>query len=543
MKNIIQATALLASLCLLLACNKGENPSPDPGEIDQLSGISVEELTSYAGDLGLRIDTRSLAKLGYLPAKVAVDLATSEGDYDDVLDIDPMLQIAQLSIPIEDLSEAAEAELRNGVGINLSIRDANDQEITTESISIASLQENAREIVVKNAALPCLTCDVDLKAGMPHFIQVVDANGNYASNVINKNGQHGASNSLLYEASSSFDDNLLEYQNYFHKIPNEENTYLIYNRQTKRYLAIDDNDNTLRQSGAFSYPDNIDASGNYNGHPRYKFIIQREDNGLYTIRRYTTGVPIKREFNGTLHYWRAVVSGQTQYFRFIALNVEWNLEELNTRYLPPVFPAVNTSFGFNSTLVNCGSGSLEQEVGVQQEITTTYTSSFSETIGLSGRLTVGASVTVGAEAEASFFGNGGKVTGDVSASVEVSVEASTSSTNTQSYEQSITNTYFSKRTVTVPPGKASLVYDAYQTYRNVYQPFVKRFRLRGTQTDGDTEDLSGAEIATQLRLTGFTGTITFIGPDYVEISIAGGTVMDNIVETQSEVRDVAADCD
>ncbi len=240
--------------------------------------------------------------------------------------------------------------------------------------------------------------------------------------------------------------------------------------------------------------------------------------------------------------WHTGDSGNIQYFRIIALDIEWQSTELDSENLQPILPSVETSFGFNNTLRNCGAGTLEQQVGIEREVTTTYSSAFSETIGLSSRYTTSVDVSVSATAEASIFGSGGSVTGEVSAGLELSTEAT--STTTVSNEESVseTNTFFSNRTVTVPSGSASLVYDAYQTYSDVRVPYVKRLRLRGTHTES-SEALSGLEIATQLTMANFSGVVTDIGSDFVEITIRENMVLDNIVDTQTAVRDVPANCD
>ncbi|MFO7847188.1 MAG: hypothetical protein R6V27_11550, partial [Balneolaceae bacterium] len=261
----------------------------------------------------------------------------------------------------------------------------------------------------------------------------------------------------------------------------------------------------------------------------------------YTIRGVKDNNPLRRFSNSGDINWHTDTSGTIQYFRIIALDIEWQSTELNTEYLQPILPSVETSFGFNSTLRNCGSGTLEQQVGIEREVTTTYTSAFSESVGLSGRVTTSADVSVSATAEASFFGSGGSVTGEVSAGLEVSTEAS--STTTVSNEESVseTNTFFSNRTVTVPSGSASLVYDAYQTYSDVKVPYVKRLRLRGSHSE-TSASLTGSEIATQLYITNFSGVVSNIGSDFVEITIRGNMLLDNIVDTQTEVRDVPANC-
>ena len=145
-------------------------------------------------------------------------------------------------------------------------------------------------------------------------------------------------------------------------------------------------------------------------------------------------------------------------------------------------------------------------------------------------MTTSVDVSVSATAEASFFGSGGSVTGEVSAGLEVSVEASKTTTVSSERSELETNTFFSNRTVTIPAGSASLVYDAYQTYSNVRVPYAKRLLLKGDHST-ENEALSGLEIATQLYVTNFSGVITNIGSDLVEITLKGNMYLDNIVDT------------
>lgn len=61
---------------------------PGDGEIETGSGISATELNEYPGDLGLLIDTRNIAKKGYNPTKVILDLEATEGDYDQEVSVE-----------------------------------------------------------------------------------------------------------------------------------------------------------------------------------------------------------------------------------------------------------------------------------------------------------------------------------------------------------------------------------------------------------------------------------------------------------------------
>ncbi len=515
----------------------GPEDSGDSGEIEEVNGISADDLEAYEGDLGLIINTRDLVKKGYNPAHVNITTTASEGSYDQELVVDPFTNIAQLKLSVEDLSESAETELRNGVGLEISVIDDADNVITSESYSVISFEENENQVNVDASSLDYQSQDLTFKDNMHHYLQPVDANGNYSNIVVYKPTSALDTGIRLVEKISTFWPGTTTEQFMLYKYPDEDNVFALYSANTYRYLTIGNQTRTFRQSGAYSYPDVTPGSLADD----YRFKIQKEANGLYTIRGVKDNNPLKRFGNSGDINWHTNTSGTLQYFRIVALDIDWQSTELNTEYLQPILPSVETSFGFNSTLRNCGSGSLEQQVGIEREVTTTYTSAFSESIGLSSRVTTSVDVSVSATAEASFFGSGGSVTGEVSAGLEVSVEADKTTTVSNEESVSETNTFFSNRTVTVPTGSASLVYDAYQTYSNVKVPYVKRVRLRGSRSES-SDFLTGPEIATQLNIANFSGVVTNIGSDFVEVTIRGNMVLDNIVDTQTEVRDVPANC-
>ncbi|MEL7248454.1 MAG: hypothetical protein AAFO03_08550 [Bacteroidota bacterium] len=535
-------STLLFCLC---ACNKPEDDGimlPGDGELETGSGITATELNEYPGDLGLLIDTRNIAKKGHYPTQVVLDFAASEGDYDREVPVDPYTNIATVSIPVSSLSAEAAAELRDGVPLDYRIEAAGGELLEEGSISIIPLRENGTKITATAADLPYADETFVMTEGMPYFLQTVDASGNFSDQVVEKSANAEGNVTQLYEDYSAFRNSWSNHQYYFQAHPGEDNVYSIYSRHTNRYLGIDYNwAGTFYQSGSLSYP--IDPSALSSD---FKFRIQRAENGFFTLHD-ANGDPLRRfEESGQKAFWRTTSTNPVQYFRIIALDVEWEVTELSTEHQAPIYPPAETTFGFNSTLINCGNGSLEQEVGIEESVTSTYTVGFEETIGLSSRATTSLEATVGATAEASFFGSGGSVSAEVSAGLELSVEATQTSTISSENSTSKENTFFSKRTVTVPAGSASLVYDAYQTYSNVQIPFVKRFRVRANQIDPVNNavivPMTGAAINTQFSFVGFKGVVTTVGPDYIEITVRGTTRMDNIVQAQSEVRDVPADC-
>jgi hypothetical protein len=528
---------LMLLLLLGSSCDKDDSSDSGDDTVEQNNGISEDELDNYEGDLGILINTRDLVKKGYSPSKVYISTNAEEGDYNQLLDVDPFNSLAQLSYSVEDLSEAAEDELRNGVELTVQVVNESNETIITESFSVVSFEENGNEIDIDASTLAFVQLDLEFKEGLQHYLQVVDQNGNFSNAIVWKPSSAQDNNVILEERNSSFNRGTTSEQYLIYKFPGQENTFTMWSANTGRYLATDSNDQSFRQSGAFSYPDGISDNSL---HVRYRFKIKREDNGLYTINDIN-GNPMRQYSQNGKRSWRATNSGIIQYFRIMALDINWEAQELETQHLQPIFPAVETSFGFNSTLRNCGAGSLEQEVGIESSVTTTYSTSFSESIGLSSRLTTSVDVSVSATAEASFFGNGGSVTGEVSAGIELSTEASSTTTTGNETTDSETTTVSSTRTVVVPAGSASLVYDAYQTYSDVRVPYVKRLRLRGTDSENGSS-LSGDEILTQLRVTSFSGTVTNVGSDFVEITVQGNMYLDNIVDTQTEVRDVPANC-
>lgn len=541
-------------LCIILfscnSCSQDEDvidtPPPNNGVIqEQAGGVTFDELNPYQGDLGLRVYTRTLARRGFEPAKAELDFTTSNGDYDQMIDIDPYTNIGQLLFAKESLSEAAIEELKDGVALTIKILNEANQQIASKTFQNARMLENGNDLSIESSdATTTVSDDFSLafKKDMPMFIQIVNSDGSFSNRVVNKSKDDGMGNALLYDVNTEFADNLYEYQNYFVKLPNDENTFIIYNRDTNHLLEIDDNDNTFRQSPTAVYTDGIENGALNN---RYKFKVKKEENGLFTINRYS-GIPLKREFNGSIHYWRAISAGEIQYFRIIALNVDWDVEELDTEHLDPIFPPASGEFVVNSTLVNCSSGLLSQTVEAKRTVTRSISTSFDETISLSARATASVDVTVGASAGVNFFGNGGEISGSVSVGLEVSVEAERSTTAGTSNSITESDEYTNVRQVDVAAGKATQVYDVFQRFENVKIPYVKRLRLSAKQINPNNQNplgsLTGQEIATQLKITGFSGVITDIYSEAVELTVEGTLTLTSLAQFQSKATDVAANC-
>ena len=93
----------------------------------------------------------------------------------------------------------------------------------------------------------------------------------------------------------------------------------------------------------------------------------------------------------------------------------------------------------------------------------------------------------------------------------------------------------------MPPGTAIAVADIYQQYQNIKVPFVQKFRISGKYQE-DGMSLTGQEILTQFAFNSFTGVITEIEGEYIEVTVRGNTTIDRIIEASTETRDIPGSC-
>ena len=93
----------------------------------------------------------------------------------------------------------------------------------------------------------------------------------------------------------------------------------------------------------------------------------------------------------------------------------------------------------------------------------------------------------------------------------------------------------------MPSGSASLVYDAFQFYQNTKVNFVQRLRVSGVDSLTGAV-LTGDEIRSQFQFNSFEGLILAVEPNSIVITLRGTTTFDQILEIESRVEDVAANC-
>lgn len=533
---------------IVVACSKddGGDDSGNPStEIEELQGVDLNEFETDAGELGISISARDIARKGYKPTKAELSITATSIPIDTVIPFDEFNNLANLAFKNENLSNEQQTELRNGVAIQVKVLDENDVEIAMKDISKLSFASSPDEEEISANDLEDLYAKVAIREDVKHFVQIVTSDSEDI---------YGAPNSTLFPNTvllgtpivvtelSGLDytsENTETFTTYrFEEVPGEEGVFTIavHNGDDIHYVYIVPANSELRIQSKANL---IRNGGNNTGAPpNYKFKVDKVEPGLYTITPTFTGNPLALQ-NDRLNAGSS--SADPAYFRILSFDIDWDIQAIESKFMKPILPPNNTSEAYNSTLRNCSSGLLTQSVGKSQSLQTTEILGWEESMSVSSTNDYSVSVTIGVEAETSFFGNGGKVSSSVTGSYGFSKSKTKTSTKSGGYEKSETTTISFERTQEVPSGTAITVADIYQTYENVRIPYVQRFRIKGNYQE-DGQALTGQEITTQFAFNNFTGVITDVQADYIEVTVRGTNVIDRLIEVETISKDVESNC-
>lgn len=544
---------LLFGIAIAGCDSNDESVNPDDNqEIEEGEGLTEEDVENDPGAIGISISARGIARKGYDPSYADIIVNANTGDFSKTVSIDSLTNIAYLSYKNEDLTSEQKKELSDGVSVSVRILDENEALLSEEDLSKISFQPSPPHNEITAKELEDKYRVVNLRPDVKYYMQIVEGG---------KEEVYGVPSSQYYEVTnyipsyvhllttdkidynSDFPDNFTTY--FFEKISDDPlDIYAICVRKNGKkfywHMRLDNkqlgiqNEENYKLNGGNTNPADIE---------NYHFTIEKEENGFYTIKSiyYDKLLVIDPSKNTRLKVVDDNVDAQIAYFRILMFDIDWDIQTIGYKNLQPILPPSQTSFAYNSTLINCSSGELVQEVGVSESRESKSVSGWEESMAVSSSSEKSVSVTIGAEVETGFFGNNAKV----NTSVTGSYSTTTSKTQTQTRSGSIENTetvvVSSQRTITVPPGKATLVSDMYQSYENVRIPFVQRFRVKGNyQEDGN--NLSGEEILTQFSFNGFNGVVTEVGNDYIEVTVRGNNVIDRLIDTKTVAEDTPADC-
>ena len=530
----------------------GEPINPGDGKIETAPGIDIDEVEKDNGEVGLMVNAREITKKGYNTAFADILVEATTGNFSQIdLPIDEFTNMAVLRLEIDDLTEEQEAELRDGVDLVVTVKDASKAILEVLNFTKTSFTDSPDELIMPGEELEDLTDVVKFKSGIPYYIQVYSDDGKeIIGGPDNRtfNSTTSLSENIYFRHSDEIDytfDTSTAY--FFEEIPGKPGVFSFGIKdgpEDKLYAYITDD-----RSGELNIQTRANRSKNgvntdTSDFPKYQFHIEKVGQGMYTFSTELTSFDkgtLKRagEHGGRF----AMSSNRTEpaYFRIISLAVDWDVQELETRFTQPILPPANTDAAFNSTLRNCSSGELVQTVGQAETLTSTTFTAWEDTFSVSTTDTYSISATVSAEVEGKFFGKKATVGVQVTGGYQFSKTETETNTRSGGLENSRSVTISTERSITVPSQRATQVSDLYQTYRNIKVPFVQRFRVRGDfQEDGSA--LSGEEILTQFNFNSFSGVVTEIGSDFIEITIRGTNTIDRLIDTRTSADNVEPNC-
>lgn len=210
--------------------------------------------------------------------------------------------------------------------------------------------------------------------------------------------------------------------------------------------------------------------------------------------------------------------------------------------MQPILPPSNTASEFNQKIRNCSSGTQSTTIGESLTLETKSIVGWEESMSVSSSRDHSISVTVEAEVSTELFGTGGSLKTSITEDYAFSTSRTSVSTTSEAFEKTESKNIFIERTQEIPPKTVILVADIYQSYENVRIPFVKRFRIKGRYQENDIP-LTGNEILTQFTFNNFTGVVTNIQQDFIEVTVRGTNVINNLIDTETISENVEGGCD
>lgn len=541
--------ALAITGLLFYGCSK-EDPqdNQNDGDVLQLQGISDDTRNGIpidGGEIGLEIDARNLAILGYEPGSADIIIEGALNAYSkENIPVDEYTHVASLIIPVEGLEEDVLTKFKEGVPIQVIIYDSNGNELESQSVSKFIFNGPNKTLEIQSEKAKILK-PLTLNPSTPYYVAIGTESD---TTVLGGSLDYREGSPLEYWESGPVQLNAFNLSDepegkiqllYFAE--QQDGTYLIKTAFEDSYLEVNEL-GTLYWNKA-NRDDNTEF---YGIEDKHRFIVDQTEEGKVKIRPYTSDSYLKVNPNFGIITTDFDVSNSPDpesydlTFTVLAANITWELESLGTKYSAPIIPPTEMDFAFDQTIINCSSSTGTYEVGTDTEETKTTTISFEEGISLASSRTSSRSATVEAEASGKVFGVGVSVTASATFSSSATRGFGKSASEEKVHTTVETKSVSTRRSIEVGPYTSIEVFDVIQRINNIKIPFAQRFLLRGS--DGDVA-LSGSEIATQLGANRFGGVITEIGSDYILFSIRGSVNVDNFFDFRNTIDDIVGACD
>lgn len=518
-----------------MACKKDKMDRRTEPAVTPLDTSSLHVPVS-SGQIGLIIDTRPIAKKGYTPAYISLSVTNGQSFSfsDEHMEVDTFTNLVVWRLSKDSISEDEAERFAKGVPVAIKIYDK-------DGGLLAELQENSLPVNTANAPIMVETSKprkippLKIMEGVPYVIQAIPNDDynvagiwTYAYNSISgvllgkgifdvvenpfismgsayikSNDESGQL--FTFERVADNDDSL-----FYIKARGKKNKYLFFD---KRYGVCIHTDEVI---------DDVD----------YRFILSQDEQGAITIKTYDHR-PVK-------YYKDAVMGGLNPdgktpvKFRLYPVDIKWTAQNMGIAYDQPIMPPAQLDFAMATTINNCGAVEIEQTIGKEDTRSTTITAGTEESFSMTTEheARVDMSLTMGVNAD--LFGIAGM-------SRELTLSAGYTFTHSETQESSSrietskteSTTVSMERKASIPPYTSMDAYDAVQTYRDVVVFYVQKIRVSGKRND---VPLKGEEIVSQMIANEFGGVVTEIGDTYVTITIRGKVNIENLMNTQTDVK-------
>ena len=561
MKTVLNIFLIAFLTLTFSACSKDETPKSDSdtGKLIESEGqVKLDEFDAYKGEIGVVLDARPLARKGYNPKQVTINIKANSGDFTQTVPVEEYTFLGQLKIPLEGMSEAAIDELTSGVEITPEYKDESGEIIFKDAPATVSLQANPSVRKANAATLEETTKNKTLTLGKKttYFIQRMKDDGspdNGAWRFLDNPSYDNVITANVTDFSLKESDRGFA----FDSIPGELNTFAIIHKASGRFVQATRINVTLPNNNGSLVAPNLSQRTDFAeiqnapDYDSFKFRFDQLEDGSFSIVsiEWGDGFPLQQIPGYGLSFSKWVdnttngqrVSAESRSWRVVSTSVNWNVINIGTTFQEPILPKAETAFSFNSTLTNCGQGTFKQTVGVEKSETNTNTVGWEESLSMTTSNTVDVSATVSVGFEANFFGSTASYDMSLTAGYSHSWSSTEESSKWGDRTQEESTKIASSREVTVIPKTSSLVYDVYQFYPKTKVNFAQRMRIEGLDTDTN-KPLTGNQIKTLFYINKFNGVITSIEPTSIVITLKGTITLDKVIKAESSVQDIPVEC-
>ncbi|NBC81993.1 MAG: hypothetical protein GVY19_01300 [Bacteroidetes bacterium] len=514
--------------CLIVisstSCKKDNNTGGQT-ELDTLNpALAVD-----SGTIGLVVDVRPIAKKGYSPLKVSVEFEGNYAGYSSDINVNSGTNTAILRIDNNNLDNAIREDFAKGVTVSIVVMNSSDEELANEMITNQPVDASNTPLSI-DTELPYISPAPVLNPNATYLIQAETSGNVVTTYPVIVTGFPPYPRGVGTAEYISEGDVYQEFN--FHPVPDgDTNEYYL----TSTGGAALGN-YPMQQSTLFAGTDEITDN--------HIMIVEPDEGGWVKLKNksgnYYKEVDDGMGYSNSINFVEGTASDFTR-FRLISADITWSIINRGTSFDQPILPPAQLEFAYNATLRNCSPAILTETVGRSESRSTTFTTGLEESVELFTSHEASVEVTAGVEVEASFFGSGASYNFEVTAGYSYTTSETNTTTNT--WEESETNEVeiSRERSLELSPQSAVKVYDAVQIIKNVTVPFTKVLRLQGI--DGDGEPLKGNEIRFQLFTNRFGGVVTEIGDDYVDFTVRGSTIIDQMMEVETNVDEIEGACD